>query len=52
MVRLIDEYIDFFNKHIGEEITNMPKDTIGKLKNKLRIVRKKMLKMRCDEILF
>lgn len=52
MVRLIDEYIDFFNKHIGEEITNMPKDTIGKLKNKLMIVRKKMLKMRCDENLF
>lgn len=52
MVRLIDVYIDFFNRHIGEEITNIPKDTIGKLKNKLRIVRKKMLKMRCDEILF
>ena len=48
----IDVYIDFFNKHIGEEITNIPKDTIGKLKNKLIIVRKKMVKMRCDEILF
>ena len=52
MIKTIDEYIDFFNKHIDEEITNIPKDTIARLKNKLRIVRKTMVKMRCDEILF
>jgi len=52
LIRLIDDYIEFFNKHIGEEITNIPKDTIGKLKKKLTTVRKKMAEMMCDNILF